>query len=127
MDVFGAVTTAIDLAGKLIGYLQAVKGAKEDRLKLLSEISALEALLQVLHLVKAGINRPLHACLEALKPIIRGLERLLPNANFGTSSTLSERMKDIKWPFHQTDIKVALGNIERLKTLASLALQTSLM
>ncbi|KAF8877673.1 hypothetical protein BD779DRAFT_1789460, partial [Infundibulicybe gibba] len=132
MDVFGTVLGAIDLVGKLIGYLQAVKGAREDRQKLLSEVSALGALLEVLRgrlshqasvnddgdsisdlLVKAGINRPLQM-------------RILPDTNTGTS-TLAGKMRDLRWPFLREEIKMALGNIERLKSLVSLALQTSLM
>ncbi|KAF8874561.1 hypothetical protein BD779DRAFT_1651613 [Infundibulicybe gibba] len=145
MDVFGTVLGAIDLVGKLIGYLQAVKGAREDRQKLLSEVSALGALLEVLRgrlsheasvnddgdsisdlLVKAGINRPLQMCCDALNPIVDMLRRILSDTNTGTS-TLAGKMRDLRWPFLREEIKMVLGNIERLKSLVSLALQTSLM
>ncbi|KAF8870096.1 hypothetical protein BD779DRAFT_1479181 [Infundibulicybe gibba] len=145
MDVFGAVVGAIDLVGTLIRYLQAVKGAREDRQKLLSEVSALGALLEVLRgrlshdtsvdggdcisdmLVKAGINGPLRICCDALNPIIEGLRQLLPETNIEALPTLARKVRDLRWPFRREDIQIALGNIERLKSLVSLALQTSLM
>ncbi|KAF8877395.1 hypothetical protein BD779DRAFT_1475272 [Infundibulicybe gibba] len=146
MDILGTVVSAIDLVGKVIRYLQAIKGAREDRQKLLSEVSALGALLEVLRgrlcdtsadgnsdtsisdrLVMAGINRPLRMCCDALNPIVEGLERLLPDVNIGMSSTLAGKMRDLRWPFHQEQIRITLSNIEQLKSLVSLALQTSLM
>ncbi|KAF8876078.1 hypothetical protein BD779DRAFT_1561509 [Infundibulicybe gibba] len=36
-------------------------------------------------------------------------------------------MKDIRWPFRQGEIKAMLDRIEHLKSLISLAFQTSLM
>ncbi|KAF8883803.1 hypothetical protein BD779DRAFT_1472317 [Infundibulicybe gibba] len=145
MDIFGTVVGAIDLATKLISYLQAVKGAKEDRLKFLSEVSALGAILEILRarlggtnthgssdgianmLVKAGIGGPLHACYDALQSTVNGLERLVSNANTERPSPLAAMMRDLRWPFRQEDLKTILGKIERLKSLVSLALQTSLM
>ncbi|KAF8873632.1 hypothetical protein BD779DRAFT_1705938 [Infundibulicybe gibba] len=146
MDVFGTIVSTIELVGKLVGYLQAVKGAKDDRQKLLLEVSALGTLLDVLRgrlrpsaddnsdsisdmLVKAGIEHPLRMCLEALGPIVRKLESPIPDANVGTShpTKISEKIRDLKWPFQKTDIKEALNSIERLKTLILLAFQTSLM
>ncbi|KAF8873566.1 hypothetical protein BD779DRAFT_1790794 [Infundibulicybe gibba] len=145
MDVFGTVVGAINLAVKLVGYLQAVKGAKEDRRKLLPEISALGTLLQVLHgrlrnsttngaggsfsnrLVMAGIEEPLHKCEEALRGTAERLEGLVSNVGAGKSFSFAERMKDVRWPFRQGEIKAMLDRIERLKSLVSLAFQTSLM
>ncbi|KAF8867654.1 hypothetical protein BD779DRAFT_1483091 [Infundibulicybe gibba] len=49
MDVFGTVATTIHLVHRLVGYIQAVRSAEEDRLKLLPEISALGAILNILH------------------------------------------------------------------------------
>ncbi|KAF8877679.1 hypothetical protein BD779DRAFT_1475082 [Infundibulicybe gibba] len=144
MDVFGTIVGAIDLVGKLIRYLQAVKGAREDRQRLLSEVSALGALLDVLRgrlgdtntnsdsggsisdrLVKAGISRPLRMCCDALNPIVDGLRRLPPD--IGTSPNRAGKMRELRWPFRQEEIRIALENIERLKSLVSLALQMSLM
>ncbi|KAF8873561.1 hypothetical protein BD779DRAFT_1476941 [Infundibulicybe gibba] len=145
MDVFGTVVSAIDLTVKLVGYLQAVKGAKEDRRRLLSEISALGALLQVLHgrlgnsaisgagggfsnrLVIAGIEEPLRKCEEALRDAVERLERLVLNVSAGKSSSFAVKMKDIRWPFRQGEIRTMFDRIERLKSLVSLAFQTSLM
>ncbi|KAF8874237.1 hypothetical protein BD779DRAFT_1678830 [Infundibulicybe gibba] len=145
MDVFGTVVSAIDLVGKLVGYLQAVKGAKEDRLKFLLEVSALGALLEVLRirlsyidadgsddnisskLVKAGIGGPLRACYDALKSTVGALENLLLDANTRKPSLLTEMMRDLRWPFRQEDIRTTLDKIGRLKSLVSLALQTSLL
>ncbi|KAF8876852.1 hypothetical protein BD779DRAFT_1677602 [Infundibulicybe gibba] len=145
MDVFGAVAGAIDLATKLVGYIQAVKGAKEDRRKLLPEISVLGALLQVLRgrlansaingaggsfsdrLVMAGISTPLRECEEALRDTATRLERLVLDTSSGKSLSFTEMMKDIRWPFRQGEVKTMLDRVERLKSLVSLAFQTSLM
>ncbi|KAF8878403.1 hypothetical protein BD779DRAFT_1210034 [Infundibulicybe gibba] len=145
MDIFGTIASAIDLAGKLVVYFQAVKGAKEDRLKFLLEVSTLGALLEVLQsrlgdtdadggggkisnkLVKAGIGGPLRACYDALKSTVEGLERLVSGVGTGRSSSLAELMRDLRWPFHQEDVRATLDKIERLKSLVSLALQTSLL
>ncbi|KAF8873636.1 hypothetical protein BD779DRAFT_293761 [Infundibulicybe gibba] len=146
MDVFSTIVSTIELVGKLVGYFQAVKGAKEDRQKLLSEVSALGALLNVLRgrlspsvdgnsdcisdmLVKAGIEHPLRMCLKALGSIVGNLERHIPDVNVGTSlpAKILEKMRDLKWPLHKAEIKETLSSIEHLKTLILLALQTSLM
>ncbi|KAF8877092.1 hypothetical protein BD779DRAFT_121386 [Infundibulicybe gibba] len=145
MDVFGTVVGAIDLTVKLVDYIQAVKGAKEDRRKLLSEISALGALLQVLRgrlgnsttndaggsfsnrLVMTGIGEPLRKCEEALRDTATQLEGLVLTVSVGTSFSFAEKMKDIRWPFRQGEIKAMLDRIEHLKSLISLAFQTSLM
>ncbi|KAF8873627.1 hypothetical protein BD779DRAFT_1569357 [Infundibulicybe gibba] len=141
MDVFSTIVNTVELVSKLVGYLQAVKGAKKDRQKLLSEVSALGALLDVLRgrlspstdgnsdsipnkVVKAGIDRPLRMCLSALGPIAGNLESLASDVDVGK---LAEGMKNLRWPLRQEEIKTMLNSIERLKTLISLALQTSLM
>ncbi|KAF8886194.1 hypothetical protein BD779DRAFT_636217 [Infundibulicybe gibba] len=145
MDIFGTVVSAADLAVKVVGYIQAVKGAKEDRRRLLPEISALGALLQVLRgrlgdsttngaggsfssrLVMAGIEAPLRECEGALRDTVTRLERLVLDVNTGKSFSFTERMRDIRWPFRQEEIGTMLDRIERLKSLVSLAFQTSLM
>ncbi|KAF8878405.1 hypothetical protein BD779DRAFT_1210392 [Infundibulicybe gibba] len=144
MDIFGTAAGAIGLVGKLVAYLQAVKGAKEDHLKFLLEVSTLGALLEVLQtrlgtgaddsnenvsskLVKARIGGPLRACYGALQSTVEGLERLVSNVNTGRPSPLAEMMRDLRWPFRQEDIRATLDKIGRLKNLISLALQTSLM
>ncbi|KAF8874231.1 hypothetical protein BD779DRAFT_1476607 [Infundibulicybe gibba] len=146
MDVFGTVASAIGLVTKLVGYLQAVKGAKEDRLKLLLEVSALKTLLEVMRgrlgttsadgsggdisntVVRVGIESSLDMCHGALQSAINRLENLvLSLPNIGQPSSFAERMKDLKWPFHQGEVKTLLESIERLKFLLSLALQASLM
>ncbi|KAF8871293.1 hypothetical protein BD779DRAFT_1680496 [Infundibulicybe gibba] len=48
MDIVGTIASTIDLLKTIAGYIQAVKGAKEDRMKLHSEISALGDLLKIL-------------------------------------------------------------------------------
>ncbi|KAF8886191.1 hypothetical protein BD779DRAFT_1673363 [Infundibulicybe gibba] len=125
MDVFGTVVGAINLAAKLVGYLQAVKGAKEDRRRLLPEISALGALLQVLR-GRLG-NPPANGTGGGLQDTVTRLERLVLDTDAGKSLSLTEKMKDIRWPFRQGEIRTMLDWVERLKSLVSLAFQTSLM
>ncbi|KAF8878400.1 hypothetical protein BD779DRAFT_1803631, partial [Infundibulicybe gibba] len=148
MDVFSPVVGAIDLAEKLIGYVKAVKGAERDRLEVSSEVSALKTLLEIMRgrlgnasandssddisnrVVKTGIEGSLGTCYGALKSAVDRLENLAPNVpntreQFRVS--VAEWLKNAKWPFHQGEIKTLLTSIERLKSLLSLALQTSLM
>ncbi|KAF8886196.1 hypothetical protein BD779DRAFT_1673365 [Infundibulicybe gibba] len=127
MDVFGTVVGAIDLAVKLVGYLQAVKGAKEDRRKLLPEISALGALLQVLRgrlgnstttdgaasgrsfsdrLVMAGIEEPLRLCLPS-QLLKRIREPIWRRPNRLTSWTLRDSTNSI------TKVEHAVAMIDR--------------
>ncbi|KAF8878422.1 hypothetical protein BD779DRAFT_1474782 [Infundibulicybe gibba] len=118
MDIFGTISGGIDLVGKLVGYLQAVKGAKEDRLKLLSEVSALGVLLEIMRGRLDNINA------GGSGDNISNMLCLVSNVPSTPGKPLFAAMR---WPFHQEDIRKTLGKIERLKTMISLALQTSLM
>ncbi|KAF8877975.1 ankyrin repeat-containing domain protein [Infundibulicybe gibba] len=140
MDVLGTVATTIDLVNKIVGYLQAVGNAEEDRLKLLSETSALGAILDILHrrlskyngdddsvsdrLVKAGIGGPLNQCYQTLRSTMAELERM---ASAGQSSSFARKMRNLRWPFQKEEIMAMLVEIGRLKSLILLALQTSLV
>ncbi|KAF8878411.1 hypothetical protein BD779DRAFT_1474773 [Infundibulicybe gibba] len=143
MDVFGTVVGTIDLASKLINYVKTFKGGKQNRLELISELSALKTLLEIMsgrlsntnvdgsgddisnNLVKAGIKGPLNACYGALKFTVDSLERTAQKYT-GKPPPFGRIIRDLKWPFRQEDIKAMLGKIERLKSLIMLALQTSL-
>ncbi|KAF8874888.1 hypothetical protein BD779DRAFT_1476331 [Infundibulicybe gibba] len=143
MDIFGTVVGAIDLAGKLIEYVKAIKGSKQDRLDLLSELSTLKALLEIMSgrlddsdadgsgddisnkLVKAGIKCPLHACYRSLQSTVDDLDHVVQKST-GTSPFVGI-IKDLAWPFRREEIRTTLGHIEHLKSLISLALQTSLV
>ncbi|KAF8877095.1 hypothetical protein BD779DRAFT_1475355 [Infundibulicybe gibba] len=78
-------------------------------------------------LVIAGIEEPLRKCEEALRDAVERLERLVLNVSAGKSSSFAVKMKDIRWPFRQGEIRTMFDRIERLKSLVSLAFQTSLM
>ncbi|KAF8877288.1 hypothetical protein BD779DRAFT_117789 [Infundibulicybe gibba] len=143
MDVFGTITSTIDLINKIVSYLQVVRSAEVDCLKLLSGVSALSSLLELLRhrldstsadswnddvsrAVKASIKGSLDQCHQALESIVL---RLSTTLMFGTRSLWwpLKRTQKLKWPFRREEINVALVKIEHLKSLISLAFQTSLM
>jgi uncharacterized phage infection (PIP) family protein YhgE len=132
MDIFGTIVSAINLTKQIRDYLQAVKDADDDRLNLFAEISELRALLNILHqgvsdqtdksgLVQTGIQPALNQCLSALRIIDSKLK--VPQHG---SSRLDKLVKKLEWPFHRDEIQETLKKIERLKSLISLSLQTSL-
>jgi hypothetical protein len=48
MDIFGTIASSVHITQQICDYLQAVKGADDERLNLCAEISALGALLNIL-------------------------------------------------------------------------------
>jgi len=132
MDIFGTIISAINLTKQICDYLQAVKDADDDRLNLCAEISELRALLNILHqgvsdqtdrsgLVQTGIQPALNQCLSAL----RFIDSKLKVPQHG-SSRFHKLVKKLEWPFGRDEIQETLKKIERLKSLISLSLQTSL-
>ncbi|KAF8881917.1 hypothetical protein BD779DRAFT_1626992 [Infundibulicybe gibba] len=75
----------------------------------------------------AGIEKPLRECEKALRDTVAQLERLVLDMSASKSFSFAENMKDVRWPFRQEEVRMVLGQIERLKSLVSLAFQTSLI
>lgn len=135
MDAFGTVVNAIHLAHRIIEYIQAVKDADEDCLKLTSEVSSIETLLLMLRdriaearqdptntwlsaIVALGIpGGPLDQCKFALEKIA---SVLVP------SEGVRKLGRKLIWPFKRGDLSEYMATIERLKTLISLVFQASL-
>jgi hypothetical protein len=129
MDIFGTIASAINLTTQICNYIRAVKDADDERSNLSTEITELRALLNILHqgvsdqthrsgLVQTGIQPALEQCLSALRIIDSKLQH--------GSSRLDKLVKKLEWPFGRDEIQETLKKVERLKSLISLSVQTSL-
>jgi hypothetical protein len=137
MDVFGSVGTAIDLAQKIYVYIKDVKDGDEDRLSLLREITALQAVLGPLKgrwerektsnasspwleavATLGDPNGPLEQCKASLGRIE---SKLKPGEG------IKGAMKKMLWPFSKSEIREEVVRIERLKLLVSLLLENALV
>jgi hypothetical protein len=132
MDAIGTIISLIDLTKRIVQYTRDVKGANQERLKLSSEVSSVQAMLLVLQdytteshgdgsnprlsgiSVLAIEGGPLDQCKVALEAISSHLKPS-PGAK-----------KALMWPFQSGEINSHLAKVERLKTLISLLFQASL-
>ena len=129
MDVFGTIYNASALTGKIIDYVQTVRGGDSERSKLLSEVSSLQVVLSVLdERIKThptsrnqllptifAQNGPLDQCI----PVLRDLEMKLKPPS-------GQRLrKKLKWPMERGEVTDKLAQIERLKSLIMLVLLSS--
>ena len=125
-----SIIAVIQLAQVVLGYINDVKGASEDRNMLLVEISTVNGLLYSLSdLASRSSER------DSWISKLRALQA--PNgplSQFESAlATLAEMLKPVHgirkvgkaltWPFQHGEIKDILSTIERQKSLFSLALQ----
>src|SRR6266487_4589429 len=99
MDIVGTIASVVDLSGKIIVYLQDLKGGKEERTKLLTEVVELKALLPILqHRAKdsLGIVDALSIPLQRCRAALVHLESRL--------KTAERRERKLIWPFTRREI-----------------------
>ncbi|KAF8998291.1 hypothetical protein BDQ17DRAFT_1428571 [Cyathus striatus] len=137
MDIFSTVSSAIDLAQKVITYVKEASNAFEESSKVLSEVSFLQPLLSILHsrmadpaqsngfsmsLINAGLKTHLANCDSSLQHLAKTLEP------FKRSTTKYNKLTArMKWPFKKEEIQEHLQNIEQMKSLIMLTCQASLV
>ncbi len=130
LSISGSIIAVLQLSATVIGYLNDVKGASEDRHRLLNEIISISGLLYFLKdratqtqhgdswsITLASLNAP-KGLLEQFKS---ALERL--TLKLAPVEGWRKARKALAWPFQKEEIKEIMGAIERHKSLLHLALQ----
>lgn len=135
LSLSASITALLQLTSTVIQYLNGVKGAPEDRRKILSELASVSGILFILQdqaeQAKQGDewSSTLHSLNVAAGPLDQfrtALERL--SSKLASSATgLKKLGKAIVWPFQKEEIKEILGSIERQKALLTLARQNDHM
>jgi hypothetical protein len=134
LSISASITALLDLTGKVIQYINRVRGAAADRQRILKEITSASGLLYRLQeygeqairgdswsLTLQSLNvrdGPLEQFKTALEKLISKLAPAEGLKKIGKAST---------WPFQEKEVKDILNTIERQKSLFSLALQNDHM
>ena len=134
LSIAASITTLLQLTGTIIQYLNSVKGAPEDRQRLLLELCNVSSILYILEdqasLAQQGdawsstllsINGP-NGPIKQFKTALERLEKKLRPVD-----GLRHIVKIIAWPFQKEEITEILDVIERQKTLFNLARQNDHM
>lgn len=135
LSISASITALLQLASTVIQYLNGVKGAPEDRQRILSELASVTGVLFILEdqADKAKQGDQWSSTLQSLNvpegpldQLRRALERL--SSKLAPSATgLKKFGKAIIWPFQKVEIREILGSIERQKALFNLARQNDHM
>lgn len=134
LSISASIAAVLQLTGTVIQYLNLVKGAPEDRQRLLLELCNISSMLYVLEdqasqeqqghawsstlLSLNGPNGPI----EQFKTALERLEKKLRPVE-----GLRKLVKAIAWPFQKEEIIEIINVIERQKTLFNLARQNDHM
>ncbi len=134
LSVSASIITVLQLIGTVIQYLNTVKGALNDRQRILLELCAVNETLYILKEQASqaqqgdiwsstllSLNKP-NGPIVQFKTALERLEKKLAPAE-----GLRKVGKAIAWPFQKEDIKEILNVIERQKTLFNLARQNDHM
>ena len=135
LSISASITALLQLTSTVIQYLNGVKGASEDRRKILSELASVSGILFILQdqaeQAKAGDEwsstlQSLNVADGPLDQFRTALERL--SSKLASPATgLKKLGKAFVWPFQKEEIKEILGSIERQKALLTLARQNDHM
>ena len=134
LSISASIIAVLQLSGTVIQYLNNVKGASEDRQRLLNEVTSISGLLYFLKdratqsqyggswsMTLASLNTP-KGPLEQFKSALERLTlKLAPVEGWRKAG------KALTWPFQKEEIKEILSTIERHKSLFNLALQNDHM
>ena len=128
LSISASVTALLQLTATVIQYLSTVKGASEDRQRILSELCHINCILYTLQdqatqgdsswsLTLQSLNVP-NGPLEQFKKTLEILANKLRPAHGWKKVS-----KAIAWPFEKQEIQEFLNTIERQKSLFNLARQ----
>ena len=131
VGLLASVAQLIDVTSKVVNYLNNVKDAPKDRVKVLREATGLLLLFTDLSCrldETTSTTDPWFAGLRSLggeggplmefKSAMEGIADKLAPATSGMNIR-----RAIRWPFDKKEIEAILSRIERLKSLVGLALQ----
>ncbi|KAJ5746418.1 hypothetical protein N7520_011600 [Penicillium odoratum] len=140
MDALSGVASVIgviQLAGSVIeicgGYLRNVKNAKDDILRLQQDVISLSEILSTLHDLLRGLDGPKLTTTQNLSHNLMGCESALTNLKEKLSVQSTQNpmrrwgLRALKWPLKRSEVDDAAHQIERYKTLFSLALDIDQM
>lgn len=135
LSISASISALLQLTSTVIQYLNGVKGAPEDRQRILSEIVSVNGILYILQdqadQAKKGDQwsstlQSLNVPEGPLDQFRRALEHL--SSKLASPATgLKKLGKAIIWPFQKEEIKEVLNSIERQKALLNLARQNDHM
>lgn len=135
LSISASITALLQLTSTVVQYLNSVKGASEDRRRILSELASVNGILFILQdqadQAKQGDKwsstlQSLNVSEGPLDQFRRALERL--SSKLAPPATGLKKLGNaIVWPFQKEEIKEILGSIERQKALFNLARQNDHM
>ena len=136
MDVVSSVAGLVALAdlvyGKVFWYIKAVKNAERDITTFSTEIRTLSGVLHSLHLVARQVEgedydhsirvHHVYYCHETLEAIKNRLQKTFPHGDKASGG--KALLTKLKWPFSAPEIKELIAEIQRHKSVLTLALST---
>lgn len=130
LSISASIIALLQLTSTVVRYLNDVKDAFDERLRIRDEITSASFLLYMLRdraeqasLGEAWLStvRSLSVPKGPLEQFKRALEQLA--TRLAPVNELAKIGKALKWPFQREEIKDILSTIERQKSLFDLALQ----
>lgn len=135
LSISASITALLQLTSTVIQYINSIKGASEDRQKILSELASVNGILFILQdqadQAKQGDQwsltlQSLNVLDGPLAQFRKALERL--SSRLAPPATGLKKLGNaIKWPFQKEEVKDILSSIERQKALFTLARQNDHM
>lgn len=133
LSITASITALLGLTSTVITYLNDVRGASEDRGRILSEIASVNSIIFILQDLADQQNDTWSSTFQSLNlpngPLDQfrmALERLA--SKLAPSATPLKKLGNaMAWPFQKGEIKEILGSIERQKALLTLARQNDHM
>ena len=133
LSIIGAIGSVIQISQVVVGYIKTAKGANSERQSLLAQINATTALCQTLKdsaeidssqwlNTLQSISKEEIGPLDSFKKTLEYLRRKLASAGKEPNGRLESLGIALKWPFEQTKLRDIFTEIERQKSLFTLAL-----
>jgi hypothetical protein len=134
LSISASIVAILQLAGTVMQYLIDVRGAPDDRQRLLVEISSINGVLYTLkdQAERTQWGNPWSNTMRSLNQSKGPLEQFKTALDqlareLSPVEGLKKVGKALTWPFQKGEIKAILNSIERQKTLFILALQNDSM
>lgn len=131
LSATGSIIAVLQLSVKILGYLNDIKDASKDRTQCATEISNLYALFFNLRarIEEGNFECPWYRAVQALTvksgPIdqFKDALELLQTRMTASRNQLKKASEPLVWKFQKGEVASILSRIERLKTLAHIALE----
>lgn len=135
VSLAASITALLQLTSSVIQYLNGVRGASEDRGRILSELASVNSVLFILQdqADQAKHGDQWSSTLQSLNvskgPLdqLRSALEVLAFKLAPPATSIKKLGKAIVWPFQKEEVREVLGSIERQKALLTLARQNDHM